>query len=604
MAISNWQLAIGMQPIYLAFLWHQHQPFYKDMARNFYVLPWVRLHAIKDYIGMLLVLKEFPEIRVNFDLVPSLVIQIEEYASGTAVDRSLHLTRKPADGLTEADCLYILDLFFAGPPRMIGMFPRYRELLEARDPKRQTAAEALRDFPAAALRDLQVWATLAWFHPLVVASDPALKELRSKGRDYTEADKAAMLQRQDEVIRRVLPLHRELADAGQIELATSPFYHPILPLLCNMESAREAMPGLPMPDQRTDFRPDAKAQLDRAMRKHERTFGRPPTGLWPAEGSVSMDILPLLEGRGLRWIATDELILARSNGTDLSRDSTASLLRPDDLYQPYAAPAYAGGGDLPAVVFRDRILSDAIGFEYHRGDERAGAKNFVSRVREAARRCQESHPLIAVILDGENPWDYYEEAGLPFLRELYGCIAREPAIVTAHLGDYVQAHPPKRKLDRLAAGSWVDGSFAVWIGTMEDRAAWSFVAQAREALVRRMQAGPPLDPRVLELAWEEIYVAEGSDWCWWLGEDRKSEQDYIFDDLFRRHVTNVYHLIGDPPPASLSKPIGKPALRAASKPPLHPAHALADSERGQAEPAGAKESPHEIPTMQRAKEMG
>jgi alpha-amylase/alpha-mannosidase (GH57 family) len=548
-----------MQPIHLAFLFHQHQPYYKDILRNRYVLPWVRLHSIKSYTGLLLALKEFPEIRATVNVVPSLIAQIEEYAAGRAVDEALRLTRKPADSLTESDCLFMLDQFFVGnAPGVIHIFSRYRELMELRNPRGRTAAQALPDFPAAALRDLQVWATLAWFHPLVVARDPVLQELRRKGRDFTEADKEMMLQRQDEVIRGVLPLHRQMAESGQIELSTTPYYHPILPLLVNMESAREAMPGLPMPEPRADFAPDAAVQVERALELSTRVFGRRPCGMWPAEGSVSMDILPLLREHGIRWIATDEQILARAAGIDLSRDHSASLHHPDGLYQPYALP----GDGMPAIVFRDRGLSDAIGFEYHHGGSAPGAENFVWRVSEGARRCSGSPRLVSVILDGENPWDHYEEAGVPFLREVFSRLSRSPDIRTTRLSDYLEAHPPEKKLERLPAGSWIDANFAVWIGSPDDRAAWSLAAEARNALTRRIAAGPPLDPDALRMAWEEIYVAEGSDWCWWLGGDRTSDQDYLFDELFRNHLSNMYRLIGQEPPAALAQPIGKP-LRAA-----------------------------------------
>jgi alpha-amylase/alpha-mannosidase (GH57 family) len=544
-----------MQPIHLAFLFHQHQPFYKDILRNRYVLPWVRLHSIKSYTGLLLALKEFPEIRATINLVPSLIAQIEEYAAGRAVDEALRLTRKPADSLTESDCLQMLDHFFVGyAPRVIAVFPRYRALMELRNLHGRTAAQALPDFPAGALRDLQVWATLAWFHPLVVARDPALQELRRKGRDFAEADKETMLQRQDEVLRGVLPLHRQMAESGQIELSTTPFYHPILPLLVNLECAREAMPDVPMPDVRADFAPDAAVQVQRAIELATRTFGRKPCGLWPAEGSVSTGILPLLREHGIRWIATDEQILARAAGTDLSRDHSASLNHPDGLYQPYALP----GDGTPAIVFRDRGLSDAIGFEYHHGGSTPGAENFVWRVSEGARRCNGSPRLVSVILDGENPWDHYEDAGVPFLREVFSRLSRSPDIRTTRLCDYIQAHPPEKRLDHLPAGSWIDGNFAIWLGSPEDRAAWSLGAQARNALTRRIAAGPPLDPNALRLAWEEIYIAEGSDWCWWFGGDHTSDQDYLFDELFRNHLSNLYRFIGLEPPASLARPIGKP----------------------------------------------
>ena len=546
-----------MEPIHVAFLWHQHQPLYKNPTTGTYMLPWVRLHAIKDYIGLLLVLREFPEIRATINLVPSLIMQLEDYAAGRAQDDFLRLTRKPAEALDDAERNYVFRHFFVGnPQRLIRAFPRYAELEERRDVA-LTHREQKRAMSApGVIRDIQVWATLAWFHPLVVEADHALKELRRKGRDFTEQDKALMLERQDVVIRRVLPLHREMAEAGQIEISTTPFYHPILPLLCNMESAREALPDLPLPDRRSDMKPDAATHVERAIALHKRTFGRRPTGMWPAEGSVSEGVLPLLRARGLRWIATDEAILARSTNTRFKRDAAGHLQTPDDLYQPYALP---GGEDLPCIVFRDQALSDAIGFKYHRqADSRRGAQELVARLVEAARRCKARPRLVSIILDGENPWDSYEDAGVPFLRELYTRLSQEKTVATTRLSDYVQAHPPEKRLPRLAAGSWIDANFNIWIGHKEDRAAWSLVAEAREALIRKLRERPQLDPAAAVHAWEEILITEGSDWYWWFGEDRTSEQDYMFDELFRTHLRNVYDLIGEPSPDTLSRPIGKP----------------------------------------------
>jgi len=557
-----------MKPIHLAFLWHQHQPLYRESSRPYgavveggetcrYVLPWVRLHAIKDYIGMLLVFKEFPAIRATINLVPSLVIQIEEYASGVAEDDCLRLTRKRAEDLDEGEKRYMLDHFFAAnPDRLIRVFPRYNELFELRNEAARNPSARAVLHSVASLRDIQVWATLAWFHPLVVESDSVLQALREKGRDFTEDDKRAMLERQDEVIRQVLPLHRELADAGQIEISTSPFYHPILPLLCNMESAREAMPDVPMPAQRADFAADAPVHVERAIATHERVFGRPPTGMWPAEGSVSMDLLDVLRNRGFRWIATDEQILARSAGVDLSRDESGVLRSPDALYQPYSLP---GEGELPCIVFRDRVLADAIGFQYHHGEPEPGAEDLLRRIREGAARCEGDSCLVPVILDGENPWDYYGEAGLTFLRTVYRRLSEADDIVTTRLTDFVESHPPQHELEHLAAGSWIDANFFIWIGDQEDRAAWALLAETRNALVARIQQQPPLDGETVRQAWEYIYAAEGSDWFWWFGEDHTSEQDYMFDALFRSYLANVYRLIGEVVPESLSEPIGKPA---------------------------------------------
>jgi len=563
-----------MRQIHLAFLWHQHQPFYKNLVTGNYLLPWVRLHAIKDYVGMLLVLKEFPDIRCTINLVPSLLVQIEEYAAGEALDDTLRLTRKPAEDLDEADRRYILDNFFhCNPARLIDPFPAFRRLYDMRNDILKHPRKAGELLNAGALRDIQVWATLAWFHPLVVEQDPALAALRDKARDFSEDDKSVMLSRQDAVIRQVIPLHKEMADAGQIEISTTPFYHPILPLLCDMECAREAMPNVPMPERRSDMRPDAETQVRRAVEYHARLFGKPPEGMWPAEGSVSEDIIPIIRQHGIRWIATDEGILANSVATRLDRDDAGDLLIPDDLYRPYRLP---GEGDTPAILFRDHVLADAIGFQYHHGEPAAGAEHFVARLRKLAGRVQNHPAVVPVFLDGENPWDYYDNAGLTFLRDLYSRLSKADDIRTTTIGDYVRLNPPGERLDRLFAGSWIHSNFSIWIGAEEDRKAWSLVADARETLVRKTGLPTPDAPPQTRRAWEEIYIAEGSDWFWWFGPDRQSDQDYLFDALFRAHVSNVYTLIGEKPPPELERPVAGAARAAPSSSPAGILHVTID----------------------------
>ena len=565
-----------MRQIHLAFLWHQHQPFYKNLVTGNYLLPWVRLHAIKDYVGMLMVLKEFPDIRCTINLVPSLLVQIEEYAAGEALDDALKLTRKPVEGLDEADRRYIIENFFhCNPARLIDPFPRFRELYDMRNALLNNPRSAGELLKPAVLRDIQVWATLAWFHPLVVENDPALAALRDKARDFSEDDKSVMLARQDAVIRQVIPLHKQMAETGQIEISTTPFYHPILPLLCDMESAREAMPNVPMPERRSDMRPDAETHVRRAVEYHSRLFGKPPEGMWPAEGSVSEDIIPILQKHGIRWIATDEGILANSVATRLDRDNEGDLLIADDLCRPYGLP---GDGDTPAILFRDHILSDAIGFQYHHNEPAAGAEHFVARLRKLAHRVQTRPAIIPVFLDGENPWDSYDNAGLTFLRELYTRLSQADDISTTTIGDYVRLNSPTEKLDRLFAGSWIDSNFSIWIGAEEDRKAWSLVADARETLLRK--AGPPKpdSPPETRRAWEEIYIAEGSDWFWWFGPDQRSDQDYMFDALFRAHLSNVYSLIGEEPPSELERPLAGPARPAPSSAPAGILHVTIDGQ--------------------------
>src|SRR5437870_7695658 len=214
-----------MAEVALAFLWHQHQPYYPDDVARENPMPWVRLHGVKDYYGMALHLLEFPEMRCTINLVPSLLLQLQAYTERGASDRFLDAARVPADSLQERDSLFLLDHFFmANAEYMIRPFPRYAELYQMRGLGRNTARESLRRFRERDLRDLQVWFNLAWVHPLLVERDDTLRGLRDKGRYYSEEDKSALLDKHLEILRQVVPLHQKLAESGQIELTTTPFY--------------------------------------------------------------------------------------------------------------------------------------------------------------------------------------------------------------------------------------------------------------------------------------------------------------------------------------------------------------------------------------------
>ncbi|MEK7822400.1 MAG: alpha-amylase/alpha-mannosidase, partial [Planctomycetota bacterium] len=336
--------------IYVAFLWHFHQPFYKDLSTGEYLLPWVRLHAIKDYIGMGLILKEFPEIRQNFNFVPCLLVQLEEYAQGKARDKFQKLSELEPGELQEKDALFLIDNFFsANWERMIEPYPRYRELLRKRAFGKKPADSAIRDFSHRDLGDLQVWANLTWFHPLVVEGDRDLQSLFRKDHGFSQEEKRMVLAKQTEVIDRIIKLYRGLEASGQIETTTSPFYHAILPLLCEPRTAQQALPQLPLPRRRLEAKEDAVAQVQKAVETHERFFGRRPKGLWPSEGAVSPHLVPILNGAGLQWMATDEEILARTRHTTFGRDHQGRVNQPQTLYKPYRLE-YEGEAGSPEVA--------------------------------------------------------------------------------------------------------------------------------------------------------------------------------------------------------------------------------------------------------------
>jgi alpha-amylase/alpha-mannosidase (GH57 family) len=549
-----------MSDVALAFLWHMHQPWYPDDVAGENLMPWVRLHGVKSYYGMALHLQEVPEMRCTVNFVPCLVEQIRRYTEHKGTDRFLEVSEIPAADLSEEQALFLLNnFFFANPQHMILPYPRYRELYTRRDMGKLPAEAALRRFQEAELRDLQVWFNLTWIHPLVIEQDADLKELVRKGRYFSENDKQLVLTRHREILSRILPLYRQLAESGQIELTTTPYYHPILPLLLDKRLARETMPEVKLPRFLTPYLEDAQWHVREAIQYHQAVFGFAPRGMWPAEGAVCQGMVPILAAHGIEWMATDEEVLRVSTHGIVSRDPRGYVRNPEQLYQPYWVQE---GNARLAVVFRDHALSDLIGFHYQRSDGEEAAQDFLEKVKAIGRAIPDGRPvLVPVILDGENCWEHYPGGGVTFLRALYrGCVSTR-GIEPVRMSDFLRDKPPRNTLPRLVAGSWIHANFDIWIGHDEDNTAWDLLHQTREFLRQHQEQGN-LPPEVLQRAWREIYIAEGSDWFWWYGPHNSSAQDVVFDFLFRKHLQNVYLLLGTQPPPILAQRIRRRAVRA------------------------------------------
>jgi alpha-amylase/alpha-mannosidase (GH57 family) len=534
----------------VAILWHMHQPFYEDLATGEHILPWVRLHGLKDYYGMVALLREFPRVKVTFNLVPSLLVQLEAFANEQGHDRHLELGLKLADALTEDERAFCIDNFFhAHRPRMIDPYPRYRELFTKRGANGGglSARTQAAQFSVAELRDLQVWHKLAWLDAYYLDGDPRVNALLEKGRDFSEDDKNVLRAVSVEILHQVIPEYRHASARGQVELSTSPFYHPILPLLCDTDVYLRTHPQSRMPRERFAHPEDAAEQLERAVAYHERLFGTRPQGVWPSEGSVSDDMVPLVVDAGLEWMATDEEILARSLGRGFSRDGAGNVEQPEILYKPYLV---GGAGRQVACGFRDHTLSDLIGFSYASWNADVAADDFVRRLTEAGRRYSArgggQEATVFVILDGENAWEHYPGQGRPFLRALYGRLASNADLRTVTMAEACAG--ATEALPSIAPGSWINGDFYIWIGHPDDHRAWSQLADARKELDT---AAPSIPEAALAKAREELLIAEGSDWFWWYGDDHSSDHDLEFDDLFRRHVRNVYRALERPIPEEL-----------------------------------------------------
>jgi alpha-amylase/alpha-mannosidase (GH57 family) len=558
-----------MNRLHLVLLWHMHQPQYRDPTSGRYVLPWTRLHALKDYWGMVKILEEFPGVHATFNLVPSLMQQLEEYVSGRFDEPWFQLAFKPADQLTEEDKAEVLARAFqVNRENLMHRWPRYVALFEAASgisPESARRRLSLRDW-----RDLQLLSQLAWMDEEYLARDPVVSALSRRGSDFAEADKLALRDKQMELLGRVILEYRSAAARGQVELSTTPFYHPILPLLIDTDVARVSNPWTPPLEPAFRNPEDAREQLARARANHERLFGQPPGGLWPSEGSVSDAVLALAADLGFRWFATDEGVLGRTFGIGFWRDGAGIPENADRLYRPVR---FRIGQREITGLFRDHYLSDLIGFVYSRMDAAAAAEDLHRRLRAIGERLHSTAPLtVSIILDGENAWEYYPGNGREFLRRFYGRIQGDPDIRALTVSEAIAAAEDIPVAPAIFPASWINANFDIWIGHPEDLRAWELLRETREFYARAERHGAEglvsaPTPEQLARARESILAAEGSDWCWWYGPEHFTANAQDFDELYRQHLTEVYKALGAPAPEKLAEPIKRRPERALVVPP-------------------------------------
>lgn len=539
--------------------WHMHQPQYRDLISGEYQLPWAYLHAIKDYVDMAAHLEAHPAARAVVNFAPILLEQIEDYAkqvhgfltNSVAIrDPILAALAQPALPTDPQSRVPLIKACLrANEARMIHRFPPYQQLAQM--------ARWLIDHPQGAvyvqeqfLADLLVWYHLAWLGETVRRNDLRVRRLMEKEAGYTLHDRRELLGIIDELLSGVIGRYRALADAGRIELSVTPYAHPIIPLMLDLQSARDVMHDAPLPAIESYPHGEERAQwhVRRGAEVFERYFGRAARGCWPAEGSVSTPTLALLGRHHYTWAASGEGVLRH---TLMRAGQSMDVPKEEWLYRRYAGPEGV------SVFFRDDGLSDLIGFAYANWHADDAVNNLVHHLEQVADRMSNpSARVVSIVLDGENAWEHYPENAYYFLNALYARLSNHPRLRLTTFSDCLGLDAAA--LPQLAAGSWVYGNFSTWIGSTDKNRGWEMLADVARAFDNACRDGRS-SGRPIARAEEQLAICEGSDWFWWFGDYNPAATVSDFERLYRRHLTNLYQMLCVEPPQYLSTVVSRGA---------------------------------------------
>lgn len=536
----------------IAFYWHMHQPVYQLSPEGDYLMAWGRLHAVKDYLDMITILDNFKDIKVNVNLVPVLLDALIDYGEKGAHDLHSRLTVTPVEELNDEDKEFILNNFFdANYKTMIYPYPQYNKLFQ----KRQSMSELdVSAFSDEEYSDLMALFNLVWFDPSYKFEYPELRKLFKKGKRYTLKDRQRIIELQREIIRKIIPTYRKYVADGKVEVTTSPYYHPILPILLDLKSIKIAnTEGLPS---ELKMSLDAKMQTVAALDRIEELIGKRPRGIWPSEHCVSPKELDLFKSLGVDWSISDEGILSNSINFEFVRDFKGYLEEPYHLLKSYE---YKNG---LKMIFRNSMIPNLIGFEYPNYDSELAARDLYERIKVMQSKLlaspDEDH-LLTVAMDGENCWENYPEDGIIFLRTLYKLIEDDDSLETVLISDYLDKEKNPKPLNKIKSGSWINRNFKLWIDEPVKNLAWQYLKNVRDDFSSFVKSNP-MHPNI-ELARRELFICEGSDWFWWYGEPNDSGRDNIFDYLFREHLKNIYIYLGIQYPEYLDIPLASVIMK-------------------------------------------
>jgi alpha-amylase/alpha-mannosidase (GH57 family) len=506
---------------------------------------------------MILILNEFPNVRQTFNLVPSLMEQMEDYALNDAVDQQLLLTCKASEQYTAPDKAFLLaESFHANLERQIKPNAPYFDLYTKRErllKKGLSFETMIGEFSEQEFADMAAWMNLAWFDPLLREKFDDLKKLIKQGKNYTLEQRKRIIEIERQLIRETLPTYKEMQAAGKIEVITSPYYHPILPLLIDTNVARLPNPQTSLPEKLFLHRADAAKQLQNGLAFYEHEFGCKARGMWPSELSVSPAALELIAENGINWVVLDEALLSKTLDVSICRDQYGNLDCAETICQPYRL--HVGDQEIN-IFFREVVLSNEISFSYGGRQAEEAATAMYMRLKHIQQRLfnWEREGVVVVALDGENCWETYEQDGNLFLRELYKRLSEDSTLNVCTMSDYLKRNPATEDLYNIHSGSWIGADYHIWIGDPVKNRAWDLLGETRNFLVAQLSK-QKYDDQTIAKAWEEIYAAEGSDWFWWFGEPNNSDHDAIFDQQFRLRLQNVYKLLEQTYPQELNESV-------------------------------------------------
>ncbi len=533
-----------------------HQPFYREGVNHHYALPWAYLHAIKDYTDMANILDQVDGARSVVNFVPSLTAQIQDYGQcihnwlngdGELPDQLLSALVHPSGRFKKKEKLFLVNSCFRlNHEHNLYRYPQYATLwrLYEQAHKRQ----AVDYLGASYFLDLITWYHLGWTGETLRSNNPLVKRLIAKGSGFSMRDRRDLLSLIGRLLNEIPARYRELASKRKIEISTTPYAHPILPLLLDFKSAHETIKDAPLPSRLYPGGAErAREHIDLAIKSHAEVFGQQAAGCWPSEGAISTRALALLGKAGFSWAASGEGVLHHSLGRNPRESGSIQ-----DLYHPWRI---GKGNAAIDCFFRDDRLSDLIGFEYQHWRTDDAIANFMHELAGIRHHTQGMNaPVVSIILDGENAWEYYPENGLPFLRGLYQSIAEHPEYDLTTFSEHLSLHPRRHHLPKICAGSWVYGNLATWIGDPAKNRAWEMLIEAKECLDHKFSQNS-LNSAQAESALEQLRICEGSDWFWWFGDYNPAEAVRDFDRLYRFHLIRLYQLLEEKVPDYLQSPI-------------------------------------------------